>query len=231
MSKKRILIAEDDVLISEQLSDILTNYGYEVIGIAANFKEAVKLIDTRSPDLALLDIKMQGKEQGFEIAAYLNRETVVPFLFLTSYSDTNTLAKASNLVPASYLTKPFSKEQVFSAVNIALNAQQEPKNQVLIKSGVKTFKVKIDEILWVKAEGVYVELKTKDRKILLRSSLKAFLENYPKTNLTRIHRTYAVNITNADSVSNSKIHFGREALPIANAYKEETTELFKKGNG
>ena len=59
------------VLISEELAATLEDYGYQVVGIAEDYEAAVKIIDSKPIDIAILDIKMHGKEQGFDIAAYL----------------------------------------------------------------------------------------------------------------------------------------------------------------
>ena len=86
MNKTKILIAEDDVLISEELSDILIGLGYDVVGIAEDYEAAVNILEVTPPDIAILDINMQGREQGFEIATYLNEIASVPFLFLFCFS-------------------------------------------------------------------------------------------------------------------------------------------------
>lgn len=163
--KTRILIAEDDVLISEELAGILEDYGYEVAGIAEDYEVAVEIIKAKPIDIAILDINMHGREQGFDIAAYLAEHTDTPYLFLSSYSDIKTLTKAGTLLPKSYITKPFKKEQIYSAINVILASQV--KTSILIKEGIKKVKILIDDILWVKAEGMYIELKTKKQKKII----------------------------------------------------------------
>ena len=224
----KILIAEDDVLISEELNDILTNYGFDVVGIAEDYEAAVKIIEETPPDIALLDINMHGKEQGFEIATYLNETAKIPFLFLTSYSDTNTLKKAGSLSPSSYITKPFSKEQVFSAINIAITSYQEEKQPIIIKDGLKNYKVNKEDFLWLKADGIYIELYTTDKKIILKTSIKLFLEQYPTIEFTRIHRSNAVNLKAVTSITNTKVIVSNHTFPLGRSYKEEAQELFHK---
>jgi len=225
---KKVLIAEDDVLISEELNDILINAGYEVVGIAEDFETAVEIIDSTPPEIALLDINMDGKEQGFDIAHYLNQTISIPFIFISSYSDSKTLQQAGDLVPCSYITKPFSKEQVISAIKIACSSPKEAKEHIVISDGSKDMKVNLDDILWIKADGVYIELQTTKTKILLRTSIKSFLDNYKTIKFTQIHRSYLVNMNAITSVSNNYVTIGNMKLPMSRSCKEDTINAFKK---
>ena len=228
MTKKKILIAEDDVLISEELKDILINFNYNVVGIAEDYESAVRIIESNPPDIALLDINMQGKEQGFEIASYLNKRLSIPFLFISSYSDSQTLNNAADLNPSGYISKPFSKEQVHSAITIALASKKETQEKIIIKNGLKIYKINVEDILWIKTDGIYIELETKQKKIVLRTSLKLFVEQYITIKLIQIHRTYAVNIKNISSISSKFIVINNIKLPLSRSYKDALFSLFYK---
>lgn len=226
MKKIKILIAEDDVLISEELSGILEDFGYEVVGIAEDYEAAVEIIDTKPIDIAILDINMQGREQGFEIAAYLAENFTIPYLFLSSYSDLETLKKAGALLPKSYLTKPFKKEQIYSALNVIIAAQTQ--EHILIKDGIKQLKILIEDILWVEASGPYLTLKTKKLKKLIRSTLKSFIDEYKISGLIQIHRSYLINLNNATSISNSFVVIENEKIPISRSFKDQVYSAFNK---
>ena len=227
MNKTKILIAEDDVLISEELSDILIGLGYDVVGIAEDYEAAVNILEVTPPDIAILDINMQGREQGFEIATYLNEIASVPFLFLSSYTDTKTLDKAATHNPLSYITKPFSKTQISSSLKVAI-ASQKANQQIVVKDGGKKTSVNIKDILYLKADGIYTELHTTNKKMLLRTSIKSFEQEYPLIKLVRIHRSFAVNIKAIVSISTSEIQLPNTSLPISRSYKEEVHTVYNE---
>jgi DNA-binding LytR/AlgR family response regulator len=228
MIKTKILIAEDDVLISEELKDILIRVDYDVVGIAEDYDAAVKIIEATPPDIALLDINMHGREQGFEIAQYINDVVAIPYLFISSYTDSKTLEKAGELTPASYITKPFSKEQVLTAIKIAIKTIKPKEHFFLIKDGYRESKVNVNHILWVKAEGVYIEIYTKEKMFTLRTSLTAFLKGYKIIHLTQAHRSYAINMIYVTSISNSFAHIKSQKIPISRLYKENVNQIFAK---
>ena len=81
----RILIAEDDAIISETLKDYVEEMGHSVIGIVSNYEEAISFCDEQ-PDFIFLDIRMHGKDEGFKIAKTINESYLIPFLFLILYA-------------------------------------------------------------------------------------------------------------------------------------------------
>lgn len=120
MSAIRVLIIEDDPIISEDIKEMLTNENYLVIGIAYDKEDALELIDKTKPDLILLDINLSGNYEGFEIAEYINKTRRVPFIYLTSYSGKEILEKAKNTLPMGYIVKPFNERELYSTIEISL---------------------------------------------------------------------------------------------------------------
>src|SRR5688572_25699223 len=100
MNPYHILIVEDELLIAEMLRQMLIDLGYKVAGIAANYDQALRYLqeDIRI-DLCFLDINLQGKHSGFDVARELRSRHTVPFVFLTSYSDRKTISEAASLQP------------------------------------------------------------------------------------------------------------------------------------
>ncbi len=120
----RILIVEDEPLIAEDIADLCRMNGYAVCGIAHRGGQALRLIKEGRPQLVLLDINLEDQIDGLDIAAFLREECAIPFIFLTSYSDRETLSKVKETTPLGYIVKPFTKEQLYSTIEIAW-AQRE----------------------------------------------------------------------------------------------------------
>jgi two-component system, response regulator PdtaR len=121
----RILIVEDEPLIAEDIADLCRLNGYEVCGTAYTPAQALSMIEQYKPTLVLLDINLEAEVDGLDIAAHLKKNYVIPFLFLTSYADRDTLARARETAPLGYIVKPFNKEQLYSSIEIAWGQLQQ----------------------------------------------------------------------------------------------------------
>ena len=121
MSAIRVLIVEDDPIITEDIRDMLTSVNYQVVATAYDKEEALEAIDQIKPDLVLLDINLDGNYEGFEVAEYINKTRKIPFLYLTSYSGKEVIDKAKQTLPMGYIVKPFNERELFSSIEIALH--------------------------------------------------------------------------------------------------------------
>jgi DNA-binding NarL/FixJ family response regulator len=121
MSKLKILIVEDEPVIAENISIYLDNNDFEVSAIAYDSDEAFLQLKNNTPDAAVLDINLESDKDGIDIADYINKEIQIPFLFLTSYSDKNTLDKAKLVKPSGYIVKPFNEKTLLASLEIAIS--------------------------------------------------------------------------------------------------------------
>jgi two-component system, response regulator PdtaR len=115
--KGTILVVDDDRLVLATLTHGLAQAGYAVID-ADNGDDAILLARQHKPDLALLDIRMEGKS-GFDVAAYLREYCQIPFMFLSAFSDEATVAQVKALGAVAYLVKPLDIRQIVPAVEAA----------------------------------------------------------------------------------------------------------------
>jgi len=123
--KGAILVVDDDRLVLATLAHGLTQAGYHVID-ADNGDDAILLARERRPDLALLDIRMEGMT-GFDVAAYLREYCQMPFMFLSAFTDADTVAQVKALGAVAYLVKPLDIQQIVPVVDSAfadLNRQR-----------------------------------------------------------------------------------------------------------
>ena len=123
----KILVVDDDRLVLATVSHGLAQAGYEVID-ADNGDDAILLARQHRPDLALLDIRMEGMS-GFDVAAYLRDHLKVPFMFLSAFADDETLQKVKALGAVAYLVKPLDIGQILPTVAAAMTrlpARQAP---------------------------------------------------------------------------------------------------------
>jgi two-component system, response regulator PdtaR len=123
--KGTILAVDDDRLVLATLVYGLAQAGYKVID-ADNGDDAILLAREHRPDLALLDIRMEGKS-GFDVAAYLRDHCQIPFLFLSAFSDDATVAQVKALGAVAYLVKPLDIGRIVPAVETAFANFVEPR--------------------------------------------------------------------------------------------------------
>ncbi len=124
MAATRILIAEDNDLVSLTLEEQLKGLGYDVIGIARTGTEAVSLAGRLKPDLIIMDIRMPEME-GTEAAARIRDQMALPIIMLTAYADKDTIRKAEAAGALAYLVKPVNENELPPAINIALARHRE----------------------------------------------------------------------------------------------------------
>jgi CheY-like chemotaxis protein len=120
MAAVRILVVEDQAIIADSIVDVLRELGYEVPAIASSAEDAARLACELQPDLVLVDIKLQGEMDGIDVASRIRTCLDAPIIYITAYSDEETLRRAKVTEPAAYLLKPFGPRDLCSAIEIAL---------------------------------------------------------------------------------------------------------------
>ncbi|WP_322489507.1 ANTAR domain-containing response regulator [Chloroflexus sp.] len=127
MAAIRILIAEDNDLVSLTLEEQLKGLGYEVVGIARTGAEAVMLATRLKPDLVIMDIRMPEMD-GTEATARIRDQTGIPVVMLTAFSDKDTIRRAEVAGALAYLVKPVNEQELPPAISIALARHRELQN-------------------------------------------------------------------------------------------------------
>lgn len=127
MAAIRILIAEDNDLVSLTLEEQLKGLGYEVVGIARTGAEAVMLATRLKPDLVIMDIRMPEMD-GTEASARIRDQTGIPVVMLTAFSDKETIRRAEAAGALAYLVKPVNEQELPPAISIALARHRELQN-------------------------------------------------------------------------------------------------------
>jgi response regulator NasT len=123
----RVVIAEDEAIIRMDLRETLEEEGYEVVGETGRGDEAVELVRTLMPDLAILDVKMPGMD-GLAAAEVLNREKLCGVLVLTAFSQREIIEQARDAGALAFLVKPFQKSDLVPAIEVAIGRFRELRN-------------------------------------------------------------------------------------------------------
>jgi two-component system, response regulator PdtaR len=119
----RIFVVEDEVIISEDLSQTLQQLGYTIAGISEGGVHALLEIERTRPDLVLMDIKLAGRLDGIQTTAAIRKRWSIPVVYLTAHSDEVMLARAKETGPHGYLLKPFNERELQRVIEGALRAR------------------------------------------------------------------------------------------------------------
>jgi DNA-binding response OmpR family regulator len=121
MSKKRILIVEDEALTVLALKHELAELGYEIAGDAGTAADALRAAEDNRPDLVLMDIQLDGGISGVAAAAAIRGHLNIPVMFLTAHASGETIARAVESGAFGYLLKPYTARELKAAIEIALH--------------------------------------------------------------------------------------------------------------
>jgi PAS domain S-box-containing protein len=117
--KTRVLVVEDEIVVSEDLQQRLTGLGFEIAAAADTAAEAIELAGSTQPDVALMDIMLHGRPEGIDAAEHLRFQLDIPVIYLTAHSDSATLRRAKMTDPSGYIVKPFDDAQLRVAIEMA----------------------------------------------------------------------------------------------------------------
>jgi len=117
----KVLIVEDEVIVSTLIEDTLENYGYTVVGKATNGEDAIRITDEKKPDVILMDIYIEGEMDGIMTAETISEKHDIPIIYLTAYSDRDTIERAIKTKPFGYMIKPFTPVELYASLEAVIN--------------------------------------------------------------------------------------------------------------
>ena len=238
----RILIVEDNVIIADDMQSMLEEIGYEIVDNVIVYEQAEEVLKTQQVDLVLIDIILASDRTGIDLGKHIRENYDIPFIFVTSNSDRATVESAKTVKPNGYLVKPFEQQDLYTSIEIALanftygtgtNKQENPlsqedvpmsnsvlKDSIFVKKQHLYYRIQFGDIQFIKADNVYLEVNTVDKKFLVRSPLKDYLQKLPKNKFYRAHKSYIVNVDHIDAINSKDIMINNNLIPISKDFKE-----------
>lgn len=236
----RILIVEDNVIIADDMQSMLEEIGYEIVDNVIVYEQAVEVLKNKEVDLVLIDIILASDKTGIDLGKHIRENYNIPFIFVTSNSDRATVENAKTVKPNGYLVKPFEQQDLYTSIEIALSNFTEIKNNgskdeeeeeklmsnkvlkdsIFVKKQHLYYRIQFGDIKFIKADNVYLEVNTVDKKFLVRSPLKDYLEKLPQHKFYRAHKSYIVNVDHIDAINSRDILINDTLIPISKEFKE-----------
>ncbi|WP_240927921.1 response regulator, partial [Cellulophaga sp. Z1A5H] len=189
----KILIVEDNVIIADDMQSMLEEIGYEIVDNVIVYEQAIEVLKTKQVDLVLIDIILASDKTGIDLGKHIREKYNIPFIFVTSNSDRATVENAKTVKPNGYLVKPFEQQDLYTSIEIALSSfnynekgsennnapvEEVPddklvsnsvlKDSIFVKKQHLYYRIQFGDIQFIKADNVYLEVNTVDKKFLVR---------------------------------------------------------------
>ncbi|QTN38521.1 response regulator transcription factor [Cryomorphaceae bacterium] len=224
MMKHRVFIVDDERIVAETVAAMVEDMGHEVVGMAHTLASAREGLNQCECDLAILDINLKLGSEGIKLGEQLS-ESGVPFFFVTSYSDMSTVEAAKKVRPGAYVVKPFTEQDLYVAIEMTMmRASSGIERGVSVRKGNAHARIPLQDIRYMKAENIYVELYTRDKVWLKRSSLKELLQRIEDEHFIQTHRSYAINTKAVTGYSSNEVRIGDEVIPLSRSHRDEVID-------
>jgi DNA-binding LytR/AlgR family response regulator len=229
MNKIKLVIVEDEIIIAKTIVLALETLGYDSVGIAGKYKDAIEMIAQKKPDLVLLDINLGTKKDGIDLAFEIKKRFNTPIIFITANSDPATISRAKEINPLAFLVKPFTQNDLFSAIEIGWNnfntirnAEGNLSEEIVLKVGATFEKVRLDDIVYLKNDHHYFDIHfTSGKKILVRYTTSQIIALLPKKQFVKVNRSYIVNVQHITKIETKFVHIAEIKLLISKDIKED----------
>jgi DNA-binding LytR/AlgR family response regulator len=229
--KIRCLIVDDEPLAQRVLEKYVTDVPYlELAGKCGNAMEAMEMLREEQTDLVFLDINMP-KLSGID---FLKAQKNPPLIVITTAYPEYAI-EGYELNVLDYLLKPIPFERFLKAMEKAEEALLSRQVQtpqpaqgmgsddpfIFIKSSKKTYKVNLDNILYIEALGDYAKVFTTDRMIVTYQSLKNIETLLPPKTFPRIHKSYIISLSKVELIEGNQVKIRDRMIPIGTNYKAD----------
>lgn len=222
-----IYIVEDEPLIVATIETALQKYGFNIVGDAESYEDALADIRRNKPDLVLLDIQLEGQKDGIDLALEFDRRHI-PYLFLTSQTDPGTVERVKQTQPLGFIVKPFTESGLRSNIELAWhNLSQSKDDFLIIKSEGETYRLDQKEILYIKAFDNYCYVVTEKHTYLVPKTLKHTAEGLNPTHFVRSHRSFVVNLRKITKMTTYTVLVNNQSIPLSAANKELIKERLR----
>lgn len=226
----KVLIVEDEYITQKTITLYLEESGYNVVGATMNYDETLHLLNTTEIDLVLLDITIKGEKSGIDIGNLIHNHYSIPHIYLTAYSDESTVKNAISTMPYAYLVKPFTKTDLFVAIETAManfNSKKElpiKKDFIFLKHKEFHVKINLEEINYIESQKNYLLLYTESEVYKYRSTLTDFKPKLPN-HFIQIHKGFMVNKHKINGYNSNYMLVNDRQLPISRTFKNSVNQL------
>jgi DNA-binding LytR/AlgR family response regulator len=236
-----ILVVEDESIVAKDIQVCLKKLGYEVVGVESSGEAAIQRAEEVHPDLVMMDIMLKGEMSGIEAADRIRKSQDIPVIFLTAYTDRNTVDKAKETEPYGYIIKPFKEIDIQTAIEIAMYKhgrelqvkkerdmyysmveKQDSSDMMFVKANQRLVKIRYEDIYFIEALKDYVVINTLERRYTIHSTMKDIERKMPEKEFVRVHRSFIVRLDKISEIDHSNVILenDKKTIPVGGSYKD-----------
>ena len=243
-----ILVVEDESIVAKDIQVCLRKLGYDVVGNVSSGEEAVLKAEEFDLDLVMMDIMLKGEMSGIEAADIIRKKKSIPVIFLTAYTDRNTVDKAKETEPYGYIIKPIKEIDIQTAIEIALYKhgremevkkerdmyysmveKQDSADMMFVKANQRLVKIKYSDIYFIEALKDYVVINTLERRYTIHSTMKDIESKMPEKDFIRVHRSFIIRLDKIKEIDHNNVVLenDKKIVPVGGSYKELLQQRIK----
>jgi DNA-binding response OmpR family regulator len=244
-SGKNILIVENDALLAASMTRGLEREGFIIAGSAATMDAATAIMQRKQVDLAVIDIELDGPEDGVTTATELNRIKWIPIIYITGNTPLEVKERLRKTFPAAFLEKPLNIRELAVQIDLALNnfhygnlpgTQPLESDHLFLPSSQGYIGVKLKEILYIRAERVHSQLYLspqgferlfpgkKYEPVLITINKGAILPKLPSY-FYQLTRSFVVNLNEIYRFDSSRLFIQNIEIPIPEGKRKELMNM------
>jgi len=238
---KSVVLIESESSLAEKIAADLKSMGYEVLAQAPSLEAAKKYLQDTAVDLVLLNINLAGGSRFFDLAFHLQNSSSPPFVFYTVHPAEKSLMNGYLLKNGYYLSPVHtSKLEVVDEAPLrdfllkSSSGKQSIKsegavlqNAIFVKKKDLLVKLALQDIFWIKADRVHLEIMTQEEKFIARSSLKQLLPRLGR-NFIRVHKSYVVNLEHVHAIGKATLRVDGQEIPMGRSFRDKLLQYVSK---
>lgn len=221
----KILLVEDDYIISAYLTSLLYELGDIEVFHVDSVPDALNILENNNIDLILSDIMLsEHGKTGIDLGAVIHENYSIPLLYITAHHSPEIILSAKKTRPFGYLVKPVKKEDFIVNVILALKEselqQSTNKDELLIQSGKTTYVIQMNDLLWVESDSNYVVLNFKtNKRLLIRQTISNLEKTFASFDFIRVHKSFLINKKELIKANTTQLELSNgKIVPIGRNY-------------
>jgi len=230
--KVRCLLVDDEPLAIELLENHLQHFdNFEIVASCSNAINALQILSTETIDLLFLDIHMP-QLSGIDFLKTLKKPPHT--ILTTAYREF--AVESYDLEVTDYLLKPITFDRFFKAIERFLRHNTKPDKMVtvnqipaasfiMLKSGIKHYKINVATILYVESIKDYIKVLTTENELIIKYKISDIETELHNQGLLRVHRSFIVNKEKITSFSSLVVWVGQKEIPIGPMYRKSVSEV------
>ncbi|WP_346883093.1 response regulator transcription factor [uncultured Algibacter sp.] len=233
----KIYVVEDEIIPLDDILITIKSLNHQCVGYSGDAFEALEQIESLKPDVVLMDIHLNGKQQGIQLAREINKKSNIPLIYTSSDITKSVINEAADTNPISYIIKPVNEKDLLAALILAENkissindSSPDELSEIFIKNRKKLEKINVNDILFAFTDTKnYCTIVTEDTKLTVRNSIVGLQQLLNHEQFIQTHRAYIINWKKVDAFyeGTQSIEIKEHNIPLGRTYKDSVYKRLK----